>query len=503
MRFPCHWRRLFLGNPESFSPTFSPLIAIPVNFCFRLFGVEDISIQGMSRYWVIALIILATAVVYSFSFPGQFHFDDYPLMLENDRVAGDGMKLVDFPLQYGGRPLTLWTFRLNYLAGGERPWHFLLVNILLHLACVGLLTNLLWKATEKPVLASMAGLIFAVHPLQTQAVNYIWSRSVLLMAVFSLLALLLWRKRPAAAVAAYQLAMWSRVEAVLLIVPMLVWRKQWRALLIGLAVWNAAAAFYFFGRHQPAEFVWNHSDLLGYWSGQVIAFWKYVSLALIPARQTIDHQEAALGAWSVAFAVAALAALIGWALKRRATAAPAAYGILWWALFLFPSLLIPNPDFLNESRAYLPMAGLAAAAGFFLSRMALWNAKTWAAAGLLLAVMSGLSIQRNQIWNDDAALWKEATMRSPQKGRAFYNYGVALLREDRVRDATRAFETAAGLDGDDDFSYAALAYCAELEQEWEKALNLYQRALQMNPQNEYAVRGYARLKQFESLEMEQ
>lgn len=498
MRFSSLWRRLFCGSSETFDPTSALFVVIPGLFPFRLFGSRDISLQGMSRYLVIAFIILATAVVYSFSLPGQFHFDDYPLMLQNDRVTGDGMKLVDFPAQYGGRPLTLWTFRLNYLAGGGRPWHFLLVNILLHLACVGLLTNLLWKATEKPVLASMAGMIFALHPLQTQAVNYIWSRSVLLMALFSLLALLLWRNRPAAAVAAYQLAMWSRVEAVLLIIPMLIWRKQWKGLLVGMAVFNAAAAVYFFARHQPAEFVWNHSDMLGYWSGQAIAFWKYASLALIPIGQTIDHQDAAPGVWSVALGAAALAASIGWAVKRRAAAAPAAHGILWWVLFLSPSLLIPNPDFLNESRAYLAMAGLAAAGAFFFSRMAPRNAKTWVAAGVLLAVMSGLSIRRNQLWNDDVALWQEATMRSPQKGRAFYNYGVALLREDRVQDARGAFETAAGLDGDDDFSYAALAFCAELEQDWEKALNLYQRALQMNPQNEYAIRGYARLKQFET-----
>ena len=77
------------------------------------------------------------------------------------------------------RPLTYITFHWNYLASGAMPWGFHLVNLLLH-AGNAVLVLLIGRRMLRESLAWLAAALFAIHPLQTQAVNYIFERATLL-----------------------------------------------------------------------------------------------------------------------------------------------------------------------------------------------------------------------------------------------------------------------------------------------------------------------------------
>ncbi len=450
---------------------------------------------------VVGGLLAFVALVYLNSFPGAFHFDDFALMLDNPDVTGGGFQYFGFLEQYGGRPLTLLSFHWNYLLWGRDPVSFHAFNVVLHGLCAagfffavrGLLEQL---AEVADWTALGAALVFAVHPLQTQSVNYVWSRSVLLMAVFGLFSMVAVRRWPWLAIGFWQLAIWSRTEGLVFLVPLL-WLapRRWRVL-GAVAGLNLAGFFWGMARTAPREVGWAHSDALGYWVSQPVVFWKYLSLMVWPVGQTVDHDVTGF-AWPWAVAGFIGWGVVGWlAWSARKGFPEGLVGWIWVGLFLAPGALVPNSDLFNESRAYLATGGLAIVLGGVAARLAAaprTRVAAWAGGSAVLLALGGLTLARNRVWNDDLPLWREAVERSPGKARAHYNLGFALAQRGEVAPAEAAFLRARDLNPGDDLSYAALGYCAEVQQRFEAARQFYQQALRLQPGNEYARQGAARV----------
>jgi hypothetical protein len=205
-----------------------------------------------------AILMAVTLLVYLNSFPGAFHYDDFPLLLDNPRVSGPDFAYSSYLDHYAGRPLTLWTLHWNYRFFGDNPLSYHLVSVLLHAFVVLQIFLLVFQLYNQRLLAFSTALLFAVHPLQTQAVNYIWSRSVLLMATFGFAALLSARKRPWVALFCFQLAIWSRTEGLILLVPLLILsRPRWRKLSV-LAMVNLVGFVYSMSAYAPVKVAWNY-----------------------------------------------------------------------------------------------------------------------------------------------------------------------------------------------------------------------------------------------------
>ncbi|XP_061570207.1 protein O-mannosyl-transferase TMTC2 [Cololabis saira] len=88
------------------------------------------------------------------------------------------------------RPLCTLSFRLNYSLHGLRPWGYHLLNVLLHGLVTGLVT-----ALARPLLGGgpwslLAGLLFASHPVHTEAVAGVVGRADVGAALFFLLSLM-------------------------------------------------------------------------------------------------------------------------------------------------------------------------------------------------------------------------------------------------------------------------------------------------------------------------
>ncbi|MEE8348654.1 MAG: hypothetical protein V3R94_03720 [Acidobacteriota bacterium] len=441
------------------------------------------------------VLILAAGGVYSNSLSGSFHFDDYPLVLENPSVVGPTFSYGSFLEQYAGRPLTMWTFHWNHRFFGENPASYHGFNLLLHLVVVVELFFLIYQLFGEKVLAFGCSFLFAIHPLQTQAVNYIWSRSELLMAVFGLGALLLVRRFPLAALISFQLAIWGRSEAVVLCLPLILLNPSFRRAPVALAGVNTAAFIYSLLKYTPQEMAWYHSDLLGYWVLQPAVFLRYLSLMIWPVGLNVDHDVGPLSQWVLIGAAVVGSGLLIQAYRLREKYPVPVLGFLWIAAALAPSLLIPNSDVLNESRAYLSMAGFALMASWFLVRWAGHKGAVsrWVVVALPVLLLVPLTMARNEVWNDDLLLWQDSALKSPAKARPHYNLGVALVSQGRYGESEMEFRKAWEMDPEDDFSYAALAYCAEIRNELESALQLYRQALQRNPTNAYAREGMNRI----------
>lgn len=99
------------------------------------------------------------------------------------------------PLVHSGshksyRPLCVLTFRLNYYLGGLDPWGYHLGNVLCHAATTALFTHLARRLLVRTFPTLVAGLLFAAHPIHTEAVAGVVGRADVLACLFYLLTLL-------------------------------------------------------------------------------------------------------------------------------------------------------------------------------------------------------------------------------------------------------------------------------------------------------------------------
>ena len=153
--------------------------------------------------WIPSAALLATVCVVSYAnAPGcGFVFDDVSAVRDNrdlrpttpianvflDDFWGTPMAKEQSHKSY--RPATVLTFRLNYLLGGLEPWGYHAINVLLH-ACVCSLYFLVCASClgcgNRAALT--AALLFAVHPVHTEAVTGVVGRAELLSSVFFLAA---------------------------------------------------------------------------------------------------------------------------------------------------------------------------------------------------------------------------------------------------------------------------------------------------------------------------
>jgi hypothetical protein len=141
----------------------------------------------------LAIIVAAALLTYAGALFGPFQFDDYAVIVDNPLVHSWGAWFASMP---GIRPLLKVSYTLCWTLA-PAPWVFILFNVVCH-AVNGCLVYVLaqrWvgdfgpRRAQPARVALAAALIFVLHPAQTEAVTYVAGRSVSLMALFYLGAL--------------------------------------------------------------------------------------------------------------------------------------------------------------------------------------------------------------------------------------------------------------------------------------------------------------------------
>ena len=419
----------------------------------------------MKRLSPFLLLAGAVAVVYLNSFRGVFQFDDYNVIVDNGGVHTWGAYLAGLPR--GIRPLLKFTYTLNWTSGlGLFGFH--LVNVGLHAANAVMLFFLATRIGGPSVsrfAVLLPALLFAVHPVQTEAVTYISGRSVSLMAFFylgSLLAYLRGRERGSrlllylASPVLFLLAAASKEVALTLPFALILceaarrerdgWKEALRAqavhwgLLAALAVLFLAHAGY--GRLLEACF-----DIRGAAANlltQVHGIGYLLSRLVMPHALNIDPDLPVFSGGSPVLLPEALllAALLAAGIVGLKNRSLAGFGILWFFLHLLPTnSFIPRLDVANDRQLYLPSWGLflAVAAGADLLR-GKWGARRVTAVATVLVLALGvLTVSRNTVYRSEVALWEDTARKSPGKARAWNNLGYAYQQAGRFRDAEAAY----------------------------------------------------------------
>src|SRR3990170_6038443 len=145
------------------------------------------------------LIGVLTLLVYSNTFYASFHFDDTPQIVENYKIRNLG----NLPeIIRGNRGISIATFAINYAIGGLNVVGYHIINLTIHIINGILIYFLIFLTLDRfdtlrdkaRKIAIYTALLFAVHPIQTQAVTYIVQRMEILASMFMLIGILFFIK---------------------------------------------------------------------------------------------------------------------------------------------------------------------------------------------------------------------------------------------------------------------------------------------------------------------
>ncbi len=427
----------------------------------------------------LAVIVLAVALVYANGLSGPFLPDDERSVVTNQQIRQVSLAAAFDPppeTPVAGRPLVNLSFALNYAAGGLDVTGYRVANVALHALAALVLYGLVWRtlalppgapalaAAAQPV-ALAAALVWAVHPLNTEAVTYLTQRSELLMGASLLLTLYCalraadsryhvpWTVGAIVACLAGMLSKESMVTAPVLVVlydrvflfgSLRDAFARRRALYLGLAANWLVLGWLIAGTERSTV----GGDAAAAWTyllNQAVLIARYLRLAVWPVGLVSDYgvpralslgDVAVPGAVVVAFVLVTLVAL--WRRPRL--------GFLgaWVLITLAPtSSVVPIVSEVGaERRMYLPMAALAVLAVVVLFRVLVRQSRTdeaetgrgrvvsrpWVAAVAIVCVaLSVGTVLRNREYQTRMSLFQANVERWPN-GRSRFGLADELLK---------------------------------------------------------------------------
>src|SRR5689334_3804088 len=139
--------------------------------------------------WRIAVIALDGVLAYANALRTPFIYDDSIAIVGNANIRTLRLPDALFSARENptaGRPLVNLSFALNYAVGGLNPFGYHLVNIGVHILCAVMLFAIARRALASDNVALAVALLWTVHPLNSEAVDYVTERSESLMALFFL-----------------------------------------------------------------------------------------------------------------------------------------------------------------------------------------------------------------------------------------------------------------------------------------------------------------------------
>ncbi len=497
-------------------------------------STRGVAAASRSAWRVLAIMTALAAAVWAAhgaAVGGAFHYDDLFAVVSNPAVRSwQPARMFTSPdavnSEHGAaiyRPLMVLSLAVNHRISGLDPFGYLATNAGLHLliaagiVLVGreLFGDLRW--------AVLAGLLFAVHPVNAEAVNYVTARSSLLATGFALGAAWAFircveQKGGAgtlvAGLTAFAGAMLSKESAVALVAPLLAYAwlrprtphhptavsRAVRPLLaygaLALAyviLWRIVTAGGMSAPGPPAERpAWTLLEVVG----------RSMTLWIWPWPLGLDHPLTFLsrfdGLLAAVLALGAVGLLVVFvALVRRAPVA--AWGLLWALAGLAPLAPLPwltTVALLQEHRIGFSAAGLSWATAA-LVRVA-WEAAGrrrseriirvgLACVGAVLGVVAvGVDRSRSAVWQDDRRLWAEVVERTPDNLPARINLGAAYMERGEYERAEAEYRSLLALAPGYPRAYYNLGLLALRRGRLDDAVSAFQRTVALAPRNSSA-----------------
>ncbi|MCE5328276.1 MAG: tetratricopeptide repeat protein [Planctomycetaceae bacterium] len=480
-----------------------------------------------------AVVVMAVASYHN-TFSAPFIFDDIEGIVTNPTIRHlwppDWLHpTYDSPMQ--NRPVTNFTFAVNYAIGDTDVHGYHIVNLLIHvlagLTLLGLVRRTLeldslsdrFGGAAAPLAAAVA-LIWTIHPAATEAVTVITNRTESLASLFYLLTMYLALRSATArgktaiwtmgilAAAACALGMGSK--EIMLTAPVAVvlfdrtfvyasfkdmLRRRWGLYLALAAGWAVVAARALpGGAFNPAVGFGHGVTAWQYACTQCVAVSKYLALALWPSPLVLDYGRVIITRVSIVVSCAILlAALLGlsiWALSRRRAAG--FLGVFFFLVLIPSSSVVPlATQTIAEKRMYLALAAVVTLA--VLGAWRLWGPAarrlgigraSWkwpaAAAALVVAVLGGLTVARNHNFRSGVAIWSDTVRKCEKNARAHSMLSAELIAARDAKGALRHARIASELEDDSAKLHVNLANLLLANSEPDEAIAQYRQALMLD-----------------------
>ncbi len=487
-------------------------------------------------------IVLAALLCDFNSWGHQFISDDFLYMLQNPHIQGPSQILEIFkstliPTSSSYRPFYALTNGINLWISGTNPDSFHLVNRLLHvLICLGIFWTLRRLIPEPRSTAFFASLLFAVHPIQVEAITYITGRSdalAMLFFVFAWFYFLRSRLSPGPpsikpyvlSLLFYTLALLCKENAItwlgVVFLTELVYfahgdirellrrlrQDFWRvypgyfALTIGYLV-----ARYAVQRHViDSPTLFENNPLIQASSFERIltalkVLFQSLGLFFWPIRFSFDYsynQIPVITRWSspaalvVFLLTATLLLLLAWSYRRLP---PLFFGLGFFLVTysVVSNLISPIGTIRGDRFLYLPGLGLCLLVGWAVAR---WEERfkepgrkralqvSFAALLLMLAVRT---IVRNGDWKDEFSFFLAMVKVSPQSVVAQLGAGQAYLAKGETALASQHFQLALSIDPNYPLASSLMGLLLSTEGKLDESIPYFRQALKIDPNNSLA-----------------
>jgi len=415
------------------------------------------------------ILFLLTFLLYANTLHNRFAFDDKSLIVDN-RLLHEGTSLREIfttNYRYGVgfvdeglyRPLVILTYVLNNQDFDPLPFH--LFNVIVNSVNSVLLFLLVYFLFGKRVLAFFSSLVFAFHPVHTEAVANIAGRPELLCAMFLLLSWLFLEKPgkaigTAVGAVSYYAALFSKETAI--VFPFMVFLADYamgrrvtrKANIYKYITLSVILASYLALRWRllgetaaglEPNFVNNpiyHSPLPERIATALSVFVRYLSILVFPMRLSADYSYDHLHIYRSLFhpvpflgliflIVLSSLPLVCRGSRREFGTASVVFLVPY---FLVSNIFFPIGTIMGERLMYLPSAGFSIAFGAALAALKNRSGKAASALLILLLVLySSRTITRNRDWYDDFTVFTSALKIAPGSVKVLCN--MAFLMDER------------------------------------------------------------------------
>lgn len=502
---------------------------------------------GPDQYylWIcVVALILAILTVYSNSLTGTFIYDDKVVILQNPTIQRlwplglfqEVAQSVSARHTIFGRPITNWSFALNYHLGNFDVFGYHLVNTIIHiistLAVFGvvrrsfLLPRLRENWGDSALTLSLAiALLWGLHPLHTAAITYITQRLESLAGCLYVLSLYCFIRsdrsgKPALwwvlSAIIMGLGMGSKETVVTAPLVMLLYDRTFMSRSLkealskrgwcycGFLLAWILLGFLISQNHQTSTGInerGGSSTSLSYAATQVGVVLHYLRLTVWPNPLILDYfwpqartLFSILGPGVIIFPLICLSV---WGTIQNKT-----WGFIgaWFFIILAPSSsFVPISDeYVNEYRMYLPSLApvtLIVLGGYLISRRVTSHLAKTDGSDLkkqrlvlflilvcLIAVLFGVrTYERNKTFVTPIALWSDNVRRAPNNPRAYLALGIALGEVNQIPQSSAYFKKALDIYQDYYEAYINIGLNYLKISDFENAVQVNKRALNLRP----------------------
>ncbi|MBE9527983.1 MAG: tetratricopeptide repeat protein [Proteobacteria bacterium] len=511
--------------------------------------------RGFGLLLALTLISVAAFILYFNTFSSPFVLDDLAYIQEN----GSLRDLSNFWPPTNTRFITYLSFALNYRFGGPGVFGFHVVNTLIHIFNGLLIFQITCLCFRSPrlsgflssgngddskgimstpyLLALSVGLIFTVHPVQTESVTYLTQRFASLSTLMYLLGLFLFitarvARRANLRHAFYALSIivvWCAqiTKEICFTLPFIITlfeftfftgnEKLTRRLARLVPYYVALLIIPFvllypwpveYGAGGVSEMIMDLQveemttlSRFDYLITQFRVLITYLRLLVLPVAQNFEYDYQVYTSLFSPAPLASLLFLLGLFtfgvyiyIRSFALKSPylllAAFGISWFFITIsIESSIIPIQHVIFEHRLYLPSFGaflaLFSLAYYLIDRYGLSTHSTVAVVLLVVTLLplSVATVKRNALWADELTLYEDMVVKSPKRVPGHTFLGRIYHERGRLDSAVKEFRTSIELKPDDVLARFDLANVLREQEKMEEAIGEFKAILIYAPEH--------------------